>query len=73
VTCAIGELEFWRALFMLVAMVLVATLAVPQLSELVARWLHAHAVALAAWYKVTRAAGRTYRRIHHAVMEEMGQ
>jgi hypothetical protein len=68
-----GEVEFWRGLFFLIASVTFAILVVPQLSELLARWLHAHAIALAAWYKVTRAAIRAYRKIHQTVMEETAQ
>jgi hypothetical protein len=68
-----GQVEFWQALFMLIAIATFAVLAVPALADWVARWLHAHSIALTAWYKVMRAATRAYRRIHQTVMEETAQ
>ena len=68
-----GELELWRALLLLIVTAMFTILTVPAMAEWVARILHAHAIALTAWYRVTRAACRAYRRIHQNVMEETAE
>jgi hypothetical protein len=68
-----GQVEFWQALFVLLSIATLAVLAVPAFADRVARWLHAHSIALTALYKVMRAAIRAYRRIHQTVMEETAQ
>ncbi len=68
----LGEIQFWHALSVLLTLAGLLTLVIPALSELLARGLHSHAVAVSVFYRLVAVAGREYRRVWDEVMEETG-